>query len=88
MMDALDGCDEAISNVAMAVIYEDLLITTQPTDVNECIGGTNTMTVTVTGGTGTITYQWQSSPDGLNNWANATGTGSTASTFTPTPPKL
>jgi hypothetical protein len=56
---ANSGCDQAVSNNAVAVITADLVITTQPTDVNECIGGTNTMTVTVTGGSGTITYQWQ-----------------------------
>ncbi|HJW29258.1 MAG TPA: hypothetical protein VJ508_08385, partial [Saprospiraceae bacterium] len=77
------GCDQAVSNTASAVINPDLVVTTQPTDVTECIGGTNTMTVTVTGGSGTISYQWQSSPDGSTGWANATGTGSTSSTFTP-----
>jgi hypothetical protein len=40
------------------------------------------MTVALTGGSGTITYQWQSSPDGTTGWANATGTGSTTATFT------
>ncbi|HJW29481.1 MAG TPA: hypothetical protein VJ508_09525, partial [Saprospiraceae bacterium] len=78
-----NGCDQAISNNATATINPDLLITTQPTNVNECVGGTNTMTVTITGGSGTISYQWQSSPDGSTGWANATGTGSTSTTFTP-----
>jgi hypothetical protein len=80
---ANNGCDQAVSNNAVAVITPDLLVTTQPTDVNECIGGTNTMTVVVSGGSGTITYQWQSSSDGSNGWANATGTGSTTATYTP-----
>jgi hypothetical protein len=34
-----------VSNNAVAVISADLLVTTQPSNVNECIGGTNTMTV-------------------------------------------
>jgi hypothetical protein len=71
---ANDGCDQAVSNNAVAVITPDLLVTTQPTDVNECIGGTNTMTVVVSGGSGTISYQWQSSSNGSNGWANALGT--------------
>jgi hypothetical protein len=54
-----NGCDQAVSNNATAVINADLVITTQPTDVNECVGGTNTMSVSITGGSGTITYQWQ-----------------------------
>ena len=41
------------------------------------------MTVNITGGSGTITYQWQSSTDGIGGWANAAGTGSTTNTFTP-----
>ena len=80
---ANNGCDQAVSNNATAIITEDLLITTQPQDVNECIGGTNTTSVTVSGGSGAISYQWQSSADGINGWANATGTGSTTATFTP-----
>jgi hypothetical protein len=41
------------------------------------------MTVVVSGGSGTISYQWQSSSDGSTGWANALGTGSTTATFTP-----
>jgi hypothetical protein len=77
------GCDQAISNNATAVISPDLTITTQPTNVVECIGGTATMTVVISGGSGTISYLWQSSPDGSTNWVNASGSGSTTSTYTP-----
>jgi hypothetical protein len=77
------GCDQAVSATATAVISPDLVVTTQPTDVNECVGGTDQMTVSVSGGSGTITYQWQSSPDGSSGWANATGAGATTATFTP-----
>jgi hypothetical protein len=77
------GCDQAVSNNAVAVIIADLVVSTQPTDVNECVGGTNTMTVTVTGGSGAVTYQWQQSADGSTGWANSTGTGATTATYTP-----
>jgi hypothetical protein len=80
---ANNGCDQAVSNNAVAVITADLVISTQPSDVNECVGGTNTMTVTMTGGSGAITYQWQQSTDGSTGWANSTGTGATTSTYTP-----
>jgi hypothetical protein len=80
---ANNGCDQAVSNNATAIISPDLIVTTQPTDVNECVGGTNTMTVVVFGGSGKITYQWQSSTDGSTGWANASGPGSTTATFTP-----
>ena len=65
------------------MITEDLLVTTQPSNVNECIGGADQMTVVVSGGSGAITYQWQSSADGINGWADATGTGATTATYTP-----
>ncbi|HJW30647.1 MAG TPA: hypothetical protein VJ508_15545, partial [Saprospiraceae bacterium] len=80
---ANNGCDQATSNTAVAVISPDLQVTTQPTDVNECVGGTNTMTVTVSGGSGAITYQWQQSANVGGPWANSTGTGANTATYTP-----
>jgi hypothetical protein len=80
---ANNGCDQAVSNNAVAVITADLVVTTQPTNVNECVGGTDQMTVTVSGGSGTITYQWQQSPNGIGSWVNSTGTGATTATYTP-----
>ncbi|MBK8372338.1 MAG: hypothetical protein IPL20_13460 [Saprospiraceae bacterium] len=44
-----------------------------------CNGGTATLTATVSGGTGTITYIWQSSPDG-STWTNISG--ATSSSYT------
>ena len=41
------------------------------------------MTVVVSGGSGAITYQWQSSTDGINGWVDATGTGATTTIYTP-----
>ena len=70
-------CQQAVSNSSTAIIIPDLVVTTQPTNVNECVGGTDQMTVVVSGGSGTISYQWQSSADGSSGWANATGTGAT-----------
>jgi hypothetical protein len=80
---ANNGCDQAVSNNAVAVIAADLVITTQPSNVNECVGGTNTMTITITGGSGAITYQWQQSADGLGSWTNSVGTGATTATYIP-----
>jgi hypothetical protein len=80
---ANNGCDQAVSNNAVAVIAADLVITTQPSNVNECIGGTYQMSVTVTGGSGAITYQWQQSADGSTGWTNSVGAGATTATYTP-----
>jgi hypothetical protein len=78
-----NGCEQAVTNIATAIISPDLSITVQPTDLNECVGGTAQINVVVTGGSGAITYQWQSSPNGTGGWANATGPGATTTTYTP-----
>jgi len=77
------GCGSAISNVVSAIVSPDITFSTQPVNITECIGGTQTINAIITGGSGTITYQWQSSPDGTNNWVNATGGGSTTNTYIP-----
>src|SRR5262249_23276526 len=42
------GCDQVVSNTAVAIIAPDIMITSQPGNVNECVGGTNTMSVSIT----------------------------------------
>ncbi len=60
------GCEAATSAIATITVIDDLAITAQPQDDEICEGGTATVSVTVSGGAGTITYQWQSSTDGTN----------------------
>ena len=61
---------------------------TQPNPVSHWVpeGGTHTFTLgAATGGTGTFTYQWQSSPDGTTGWVdipNGTGQHLTVPVFT------
>jgi hypothetical protein len=76
-----NGCAAVSSTSATAIIRPALAISTQPTNVDECIGGTNQMSVTVTGGSGTISYQWQSSTTGTSGWTDVSG--ATAASFTP-----
>jgi UTP-glucose-1-phosphate uridylyltransferase len=82
-MHANNGCDQAVSNNAVAVISPDLLVTTQPSNVNECIGGTNTMTVVVVVVQEQLAINGNQAWMGQTGWVNATGTGSTTATFTP-----
>ena len=42
---ANNDCEQAVSNNAVAIIIPDFVVTAQPTNVNECVGGTNQMTV-------------------------------------------
>ena len=76
-------CQQAVSSVVTAIIIPDITVTTQPTNVNECVGGLDQMTVAISGGSGLVSYQWQSSTTGAEPWANAVGSGSTTNTFTP-----
>ena len=77
-----NGCNPVTSSSAKVIVSPQITISSQPQAVNECTGGTNTVSVTVTGGSGTISYQWQTSPDN-STWTTATGTGATTATYTP-----
>ena len=73
VIDAADGgCESSTSDEAIVVVQEDIAITTQPTGADVCIDGDALLSVTITGGSGTITYQWESSTDGTT-WSPITG---------------
>lgn len=76
------GC-ETFSNPALVNVVS---ITSQPVNpAAVCVGGTVTVSVaaSLNGGTGTLTYQWQSSANGTSGWANVTGgTGATTNSYT------
>jgi hypothetical protein len=77
-------CDQAVSNNSIVIISAELVISTQPIKRERVCWRNNTMSVTVSGGSGAITYQWQQSAmtdqqDGLN----ATGTGATTANLYP-----
>jgi hypothetical protein len=58
-------------------------ITSQPVDANGCANATVSIGAT---GAGTLTYQWQYSADGVNDWANVLNGTPVGSTYTyPTP---
>ena len=58
-----------------------IAISTQPSNITECVGGTVALTVAASGGTGSLVYQWES--------ASAVGgpfipvSGATSSSYTP-----
>lgn len=76
------GC-EVFSNVAAVFVTT---ITAQPTAPSPiCVGGVVNVTVTASlnGGAGSLSYQWQSSDNGTSGWANVSGgTGSTTNSYT------
>ncbi|MDZ4704909.1 MAG: hypothetical protein SH848_13325, partial [Saprospiraceae bacterium] len=54
-------------------------ISTQPQGVSICSGGTHTLTAAATATSGTVSYQWQSSPNG-STWTNISGATSASYT--------
>jgi hypothetical protein len=75
------GCDPALSNIITVTIFAQPSVTILPTSasaiINQVIGA---LTGTGVGGTGTCTYQWQSSTN-ESTWTSING--ATSNTFTP-----
>jgi hypothetical protein len=73
------GCNTMTSGGALLTVVADPAISVQPVAGSICVGGTYAPTVTATGGTPSLTYQWQYSPDNItfSNVTNGTPVGST-----------
>ncbi len=68
------GCDEITSNIAQVEIVDGIQIDTNPEPSQSiCVGGSfaTDLTVTHSGGTGTITYQWYSNTTNSNTGGTA-----------------
>ena len=78
------GCGSATSASAEVVVVADPSITVQPlTTQTVCQNGLSTpLTVTVTGGTGTTTYQWFTNPVNSNVGGIASGNAATLTPIT------
>jgi gliding motility-associated-like protein len=68
------------SNVLSLIISENSVIVGQPSDITQCLGGNLPLTISIIGGTGTITYKWQSSDNGVA-WTDIPGANTT--TYSP-----
>jgi hypothetical protein len=73
------------SNAALLTVYAAPTISAQPTDLTVCSNATSgTITISASGNGSTLSYQWQVSTDGGNNWSNVSGSnvsGATSSTL-------
>ncbi|SFD06061.1 PKD domain-containing protein [Algibacter pectinivorans] len=79
------GCNEIISDIATIEIVDGIQIDTNPTSTQSlCVGGTlpSALTVTHSGGTGTISYQWFSNTTNSNTGGTSISSA-TNSTYTP-----
>ncbi|PLW99254.1 MAG: hypothetical protein C0594_17260, partial [Marinilabiliales bacterium] len=74
--DAEGICDSEISDCAIVTVVVDPSIDTESSNQSICEGGNADFAVTVSGGTGTFSYQWQRSTVGCTGpWTNV-GTNS------------
>ncbi len=74
------GCNQVVSNTVTNTVAAPQSITAQPTGGTICLGGSQTLTVTATGGAPTLNYQWQySNGASWSNVANGTPTGASYS---------
>ncbi|HNI43042.1 MAG TPA: hypothetical protein PK230_00005 [Chitinophagales bacterium] len=74
------GCSSTATTTVDVVA--DPTITVQPLGQTVCLNASTNLTTSVTGGTGTTTYQWQSAADCNSTFSNITG----ANTNTYVPP--
>jgi len=72
-----NGCEDIYSTTVLVNVVNDPVLTTSGDQVL-CIGGLLTMDVTVSGGVGTNTYQWQNFSAG--NWVDVAGANNAAYT--------
>jgi len=78
------GCNEITSATARIEVVDGIQINTQPLQTqNVCIGGDiNPISISHSGGTGTITYQWYSNTTNTNTGGSII-TGATSMNYTP-----
>jgi hypothetical protein len=79
--DANTFCANPTSAAASVTVYEDAVINVSIDNPQVCVNDLVLLSSSVTGGSGSYTYQWQQSPNGSTGWANIGG--ATSSTYTP-----
>lgn len=77
-----NGCGSIISNAATVTVVPAPAIVTQPAAASVCMNGTATFTVVASGGTPSLTYQWQRSTDNIS-FSNISGAVSSSLTTVP-----
>ncbi len=72
-------CTPGITSSALLTVNTFPVITSQPSPLAVCEGGSPSFSVTATTGVGTLSYQWQVSTNGGTSYANIPG--ATSATF-------
>ncbi|MDX1408469.1 MAG: hypothetical protein R3330_10060, partial [Saprospiraceae bacterium] len=75
--DTLSDCSDPVSNAIQVIVVDGVSATIAVDNPEVCVGGTALLTATITGGSGSATYQWESSSDSAT-WTPIPGeTGTT-----------
>jgi len=74
------GCNTATSNTVSEVISPQPSVAISGGNISVCEGASINLSAMPTGGAGTTTYQWQSSPNGTTGWVDV---GGNADTYSP-----
>ena len=56
------GCSDPTSQPVIVTVLDDPTVNVTIPDVEVCIGAVATLTANISGGSGALTIQWQSSP--------------------------
>lgn len=75
---ATTGC--SASSTSVIVVVPDPVLTISAPGTTICSGTSIALSAAMAGGTGTFTYQWQTSTNGTSNWQNLSGATSTSYT--------
>jgi len=67
------GCGSVISDCATITVIPDPVIISQPSNATICSGSSTSLSVTASGGTGSLTYRWQSSITGCSGFSDISG---------------
>ncbi len=75
LTDNASGCSNPYSEPVYIVTQAQAIVDVSVNNPVICIGGSSTISSTVTYGSGTFTYQWQQSGNGTSGWANVSSNG-------------
>ena len=83
LIDITNGCDDPAPVVVSVQVQPQPTVSISANNTNLCIGGSSTLSSVVSNGSGFVTYQWQSSPNG-STWTNIASQATGATYAVPT----
>jgi hypothetical protein len=83
VIDPLSGCGQPVSDPITVLVNPDISLNVSANNTTVCVGGSVTITASMSGGSGNLTMQWQSGTSTIGPWTNISG-ATTASYIAPT----